>query len=65
MGIFAIDLNDRIESWNAQMEAMYSFQPRQKRWARSYSSVFPAEFIEALGRFRAAIQEFTISTNSA
>ena len=25
VGIFAIDLNDRIESWNAQMEAMYAF----------------------------------------
>ena len=24
VGIFAIDLNDRIESWNAQMEAMYA-----------------------------------------
>ncbi len=24
VGIFAIDLDDRIESWNAQMEAMYA-----------------------------------------
>ena len=25
VGILAIDLDDRIESWNAQMEAMYAF----------------------------------------
>ena len=24
VGILAVDLNDRIESWNAQMEAMYA-----------------------------------------
>jgi two-component system NtrC family sensor kinase len=27
VGIFAVDLDDRIESWNAQMEVMYA-KPR-------------------------------------
>ncbi len=51
VGIFAIDLNDRIESWNAQMEAMYAFS-RAEALGQSLSSVFPLEFIEALEGFR-------------
>src|ERR1700722_3751455 len=46
VGIFAIDLNDRIESWNAQMEAMYAFS-RAEALGQELSSVFPVEFIEA------------------
>ena len=30
IGILAVDLEDRIDSWNAQMEAMYAV-PRSKR----------------------------------
>jgi PAS domain S-box-containing protein len=51
VGIFAIDLNDRIESWNAQMEAMYAFS-RAEALGQELSSVFPLEFIEALEGFR-------------
>ena len=51
VGIFAIDLNDRIESWNAQMEAMYAFS-RAEALGQPLSSVFPLEFIEALEGFR-------------
>ena len=51
VGIFAIDLNDRIESWNAQMEAMYAFS-RAEALGQLLSSVFPLEFIEALEGFR-------------
>jgi two-component system, NtrC family, sensor kinase len=51
VGIFAIDLNDRIESWNAQMEAMYAFS-RAEAIGRELRSVFPLEFIEALEGFR-------------
>jgi two-component system, NtrC family, sensor kinase len=50
VGIFAIDLNDRIESWNAQMEAMYAFS-RAEALGRELSSVFPVEFIEAMEGF--------------
>jgi two-component system, NtrC family, sensor kinase len=47
VGIFAIDLDDRIESWNAQMEAMYALS-RAEALGRELRSVFPAEFIEAI-----------------
>ena len=51
VGIFAIDLNDRIESWNAQMEAMYAFS-RAEALGQELRFVFPLEFIEALEGFR-------------
>jgi two-component system, NtrC family, sensor kinase len=51
VGIFAIDLEDRIESWNAQMEAMYALS-RAEAIGNALGSVFPAEFIEALEGFR-------------
>ncbi len=51
VGIFAIDLNDRIESWNAQMEAMYAFS-RAEALGQELRAVFPLEFIDALERFR-------------
>ncbi len=51
VGIFALDLEDRIESWNAQMEAMYALS-RAEAIGQALSSVFPLEFIEALEGFR-------------
>jgi PAS domain S-box-containing protein len=51
VGIFAIDLDDRIESWNAQMEAMYALS-RAEVLGQALGSVFPSEFIEALEGFR-------------
>ncbi|MGO8757612.1 MAG: ATP-binding protein [Terracidiphilus sp.] len=51
VGIFAIDLGDRIESWNAQMEAMYALS-RAEAIGQALGSVFPAEFIEAMEGFR-------------
>ncbi len=51
VGILAVDLNDRIESWNAQMEAMYALS-RAEAIGESLSSVFPNEFVEALDSFR-------------
>jgi PAS domain S-box-containing protein len=51
VGIFAIDLDDRIESWNAQMEAMYALS-RAEALGRELRSVFPAEFIETIEGFR-------------
>ncbi|MGA2569749.1 MAG: ATP-binding protein [Terracidiphilus sp.] len=51
VGIFAIDLDDRIESWNAQMEAMYALS-RAEAIGQDLRSVFPAEAIEALEGMR-------------
>jgi PAS domain S-box-containing protein len=51
VGIFAINLDDRIESWNAQMEAMYALS-RAEAISQPLGSVFPAEFIDALEGFR-------------
>ncbi|MFZ0746280.1 MAG: ATP-binding protein [Terracidiphilus sp.] len=47
VGILALDLNDCIESWNAQMEAMYAVS-RAEAIGQPVASVFPAEFVEAL-----------------
>ena len=51
VGIFALDLDDRIESWNAQMEAMYALS-RGEAIGQALRAVFPLEFIEALEGFR-------------
>jgi PAS domain S-box-containing protein len=51
VGILAVDLDDRIESWNAQMEAMYAFS-RAEAIGQKIRAVFPPEFIEALDGFR-------------
>ncbi len=51
VGILAIDLEDRIESWNAQMEAMYALS-RGEALGQDLRAVFPMEFVEALEGFR-------------
>jgi PAS domain S-box-containing protein len=51
VGILAIDLDDRLESWNAQMEAMYALS-RAEVIGQRLQDVFPAEFTEALDEFR-------------
>jgi two-component system, NtrC family, sensor kinase len=51
VGILAIDLDDRVESWNAQMEAMYAMS-RGEAIGRTLRTVFPAEFCDALDKFR-------------
>jgi len=51
VGILALDLEDRIESWNAQMEAMYAVS-RSEALGEKLSSVFPDEFVSALEGFR-------------
>jgi PAS domain S-box-containing protein len=52
VGILAVDLEDRIESWNAQMEAMYALS-RAEALGQVLSDVFPSEFVDALDSFRA------------
>jgi PAS domain S-box-containing protein len=51
VGILALDLDDRIESWNAQMEAMYALS-RAEVLGQPLRAVFPTEFVEALDGFR-------------
>ena len=51
VGIFAMDLDSRIESWNAQMEAMYALS-RAEVLGCELRSVFPAEFVDAIEAFR-------------
>src|SRR5437868_632008 len=51
VGVLAVDLADRIESWNSQMEVMYAL-PRWQSLTRPLSEVFPASFVEEFYRVR-------------
>jgi len=51
VGVLAVDLADRIESWNSQMEVMYAL-PRWQALTRPLSEVFPASFVEEFYRVR-------------
>jgi two-component system, NtrC family, sensor kinase len=51
VGILAIDLDDRVESWNAQMEAMYAVS-RGEALGQELRTVFPEEFVSAIEVFR-------------
>ena len=51
VGVMAVDLADRIESWNSQMEVMYAL-PRWQALTRPLSEVFPAAFVEEFYRVR-------------
>ena len=44
IGIFAVDLEDRIESWNAQMEVMYA-KSRAEALRQPLATIFPPEFM--------------------
>jgi two-component system, NtrC family, sensor kinase len=51
IGIFAVDLEDRIESWNAEMEEMYA-KPRVEVLRQPISEVFPADFVARFNNIR-------------
>ena len=51
VGVLAVDLEDRIESWNSQMEVMYAM-PRWQALTRPLGEVFPGAFVEAFYRVR-------------
>src|SRR5258708_27313582 len=53
IGIFAVDLDDRIESWNTQMEVMYA-KPRIDALRQPLSAVFPPDFV---ARFNSGREE--------
>jgi len=50
VGILAVDLEGRIESWNAQMEAMYALS-RSEALGQPLRTVFPADFVDAIDSF--------------
>ena len=51
VGVMALDMEDRIESWNAQMEVMYAL-PRWQALTQTVHNIFPPEFVEELHRVR-------------
>lgn len=51
VGIFTVDLHDKIESWNTQMEIMYAL-PRSEAIGRSMDEVLPATFCDEFSRVR-------------
>jgi PAS domain S-box-containing protein len=51
VGVLAVDLQDRIESWNSQMEVMYAL-PRRQALTRSLTDIFPEEFVREFSRVR-------------
>ena len=51
VGVFAVDLEDRIESWNTQMESMYARQ-RADVLHRPLAEVFPADFVSRFNSVR-------------
>jgi two-component system, NtrC family, sensor kinase len=51
VGILAVDLDDRIEGWNTQMEAMYALA-RQEAVGKRLQDVFPSEFTDEFHRVR-------------
>jgi PAS domain S-box-containing protein len=51
VGVLAVDLADRIESWNSQMEVMYAL-PRWQALTRPLGEVFPTAFVEEFYRVR-------------
>jgi PAS domain S-box-containing protein len=51
VGVLAVDLEDRVESWNSQMEVMYAM-PRGQVLERRLSEIFPASFMEEFYRVR-------------
>jgi two-component system, NtrC family, sensor kinase len=51
VGVLAVDLEDRIESWNSQMEVMYALS-RAQALGRPLSEIFPPPFVEEFYRVR-------------
>lgn len=51
VGVLAVDLEDRIESWNSQMEVMYAL-PRSEVVGHKLNEIFPSAFMEEFSRVR-------------
>jgi PAS domain S-box-containing protein len=51
VGVLAVDLEDRIESWNSQMEVMYAL-PRWQALSQPLGEIFPGAFAQEFYRLR-------------
>jgi PAS domain S-box-containing protein len=51
VGIFAVDLEEHIESWNAQMEVMYAL-PRKDALGRGLAEILPPDFVAEFHRLK-------------
>jgi two-component system, NtrC family, sensor kinase len=51
VGVFAVDLEERIESWNAQMEVMYAMS-RQEAVGQYLRDILPAGFVTEFLRLK-------------
>jgi signal transduction histidine kinase len=54
VGILAADLDDRVESWNSQIEQLTGV-PRERALGRSLHEIFPADLCEQFNRVRGEI----------
>src|ERR1700735_2763086 len=51
VGVFAVDLEERVESWNAQMEVMYAM-PRKEAVGQYLRDILPANFMTEFLRLK-------------
>src|SRR5205085_735396 len=51
VGVLAVDLADRVESWNSQMEVMYA-TPRAQAKGKLLSEIFLGNFVETFYKVR-------------
>ena len=51
VGVFAVDLEERVESWNAQMEVMYAMS-RQEAVGQHLRDILPAGFVAEFLRLK-------------
>ncbi len=51
VGVFAVDLEERVESWNAQMEVMYAM-PRKEAVGQYLRDILPANFVTEFLRLK-------------
>ena len=51
VGILAADLDDRVESWNTQIEQLTGIRA-SRRWAAGCRELFPADLAEQFDRVR-------------
>ena len=68
VGVLAVDLEDRVESWNSQMEVMYAL-PRAEVLGQSLRDVFPPAFFDEYSRVRLSggihnLYKFRMSTTA-
>jgi two-component system NtrC family sensor kinase len=59
IGIFAVDLDDRIDSWNAQMETMLAL-PREQALRQPLDAIFPQDFVQTFHDVRREIGSHTL-----